>query len=92
VAAYDFTCERCGDFEVRRPMAEAAKPASCPSCRGEARRLFAAPLTYRSSPLAREALGREELSRHEPRRAGRPSGAPMPHVHGGPSQPWTISH
>jgi putative FmdB family regulatory protein len=92
MAAYDFTCERCGAFEVRRPMAEAEKPANCPQCRGEARRLFAAPLTYRSSPAARDALGREEASRHEPARTNEVRGRPLPHVHGGPSQPWTISH
>jgi putative FmdB family regulatory protein len=92
MAAYDFSCQRCGDFEARRPMAEAEQPASCPRCGEPGRRVFGVPLVRRSTQLAREALGREERSRHEPRRAGRPSGMPLPHAHDTPRQPWTISH
>jgi putative FmdB family regulatory protein len=89
---YEYSCERCGEFEVYLPVSAAGQPGRCPECTLEARRRFSAPMTRQSSDAQRSAFAREERSRHEPGRASAPTGAEMPHRHGGPSQPWTISH
>jgi hypothetical protein len=46
----------------------------------------------RSTSARRAAHEREERSRHEPKRASRPTGKPIPHVHGASGQPWAVSH
>ena len=37
--AYDYHCERCGDFEVQRRMSDPALDA-CPNCSGPVTRVF----------------------------------------------------
>ncbi|MFF5175313.1 zinc ribbon domain-containing protein [Micromonospora sp. NPDC000089] len=40
---YEFRCRACGDtFEVNRPMAEAAAPASCPRGHADTVKLLSA--------------------------------------------------
>ena len=40
---YEFGCTKCGEqFELSRPMAEAAAGAKCPKCKAAARRRFTA--------------------------------------------------
>ncbi len=90
--SYLFSCEACGEFEQRRPMSEVSLPASCPHCAGAGRRVFSAPSVRRSTSARRAAHEREERSRHEPKRASRPTGKPIPHVHGASGQPWAVSH
>jgi len=93
VALYEFTCPDCGPFEVRRPMGESAVPAACPSCAGEARRVFTPPGIYRTPLHVRRARGMEEKSAHEPAVVGERRGRPMPHRHHGPgSPPWVLGH
>jgi putative FmdB family regulatory protein len=47
MALYDFRCTRCGlEFEVSRPMAQAADPAFCPVDGAESRRFFTMPMTF----------------------------------------------
>jgi putative FmdB family regulatory protein len=89
---YGFTCASCGDFEVQRSMSEASALARCPDCRTLARRVFTAPGVRQMTAPGRNALEREERSRHEPARASEVSGRPMPHVHGAPSRPWMVGH
>lgn len=52
MALYDFRCTVCGlDFEVSRPMAQAAEPAVCPVDGAESLRFFTMPMTFsKSSP------------------------------------------
>ena len=52
MALYDFRCTVCGlEFEVSRPMAQAADPARCPVDGGESQRSFTMPMTFsKSSP------------------------------------------
>ncbi len=39
--AYEFWCPKCKkEFEVKRPMADFDKPASCPDCGAEGERLM----------------------------------------------------
>jgi putative FmdB family regulatory protein len=91
VPIYAFRCEACGDFEVVRPVAEAAGRAACPSCSHEARRVFTPPgLALLARPM-RRALDTEEKSAHEPDVVTQKRGRPMPHVHE-PSPPWVLSH
>jgi putative FmdB family regulatory protein len=40
---YVFRCHDCGSFELSRPMAEVGAAAYCPTCLGEARRVFTPP-------------------------------------------------
>jgi putative FmdB family regulatory protein len=66
VATYEYRCGDCGRFEQRMPMGTATAVAACPSCGRDAKRIFAVPMTYRTSkPLAR-MLAREEASRDYP--------------------------
>lgn len=88
---YAFTCAACGPFDVVRPMVEAGAPADCPSCGGDARRVFSPPgLVLLAAPV-RRALDLQEKSAHEPDVVMQKRGRPMPHRHA-PSPPWTVGH
>jgi len=93
VPIYAFDCDRCGPFDLHRPVAQAGCPAICPTCSGEARRRFTAPgLALLERPL-RRALDREEKSAHEPDVMSTKQGHPMPHRHAhGHAPPWVMSH
>jgi putative FmdB family regulatory protein len=88
---YAFTCAGCGGFDLMRPMAKAAEPASCPTCGAQARRLFTPPGLRRLARPARRALDAEEKSAHEPDVVTEKTGRPRPHRHG-PTPPWVLSH
>lgn len=88
---YAFSCAACGSFDVTRRVAEAAAPASCPSCGAQARRVFTPPgLALLAKPV-RGLLDREEKSGHEPDVVARKAGRPLPHRHE-PTPPWVLSH
>jgi putative FmdB family regulatory protein len=41
MATYEYRCPACGsEFEIARPMSEAAQPAKCPKCGAEAQKLI----------------------------------------------------
>ncbi len=50
MATYEYWCPKCQkEFEVRRPVADFDKPASCPDCGTEGQRListFASKIDY----------------------------------------------
>lgn len=88
---YAFRCPSCGPFDLSRPMAEAGKPARCPACGGEARRIFTPPgLALLQKPV-RRGLEFEEKSAHEPEVVTEKKGRPLPHVHA-PKPPWVLGH
>jgi putative FmdB family regulatory protein len=91
VPTYAFTCGSCGSFDVIRAMAAAAAPASCPSCGGEARRVFTAPGLALLARPARDLLDLEHKSAHEPEVVTQKRGSALPHRHD-PSPPWVLSH
>jgi putative FmdB family regulatory protein len=91
VPIYAFTCGLCGAFEVTRGMAQAAAPVSCPSCGGEARRVFTPPALALLSKPVRSLLDLEQKSAHEPAVVSEKTGRPRPHTHE-PTPPWTLSH
>jgi putative FmdB family regulatory protein len=91
VPVYAFTCAGCGPFEVVRPMVEASVPAYCPTCGGEARRVFTPPGLACLAGSVRRALEMEERSAHEPEVVSEKRGRPLPHRHT-PAPPWTLAH
>jgi len=91
VPVYAFTCERCGGFDVLRPMGEAAAPVACPACGRRARRVFTPPGLRRLATPARRALEVEERSAHEPDVVSSKTGRRLPHRHA-PPPPWVMSH
>ena len=83
MALYDFRCTTCGlEFEVSRPMAQAAEPAPCPVDGAESRRFFTMPMTFsKGSSASKGASGRQPPGRgwrHHGHSHGPGSG---PHVH-----------
>lgn len=93
MALYEYDCVACGPFDVLRPMAEAARPARCPACGKEARRVFSPPaLALLARPL-RSALDREEKSAHEPELSTSKRGRALHlHDHHSSAPPWALSH
>ena len=99
---YDYTCPRCGDFRVLRPLREASLPAQCPFCLADAPRQIAAPFLPRLKANTRIAHERNEKSAHEPRVAATPEGGSAGHEHHDhahhpsgwirSSHPWMIGH
>ena len=94
MALYEYDCATCGPFDVIRPMAESARPARCPGCGEEARRVFSPPALPLLARPMRTALDREEKSAHEPDVSTTKVGRPLhlhDHHHSSP-RPWALSH
>src|SRR3954447_12970027 len=72
---YVFTCPACGRFEESRPMARAGDRASCPTCRGEARRGGVAAPPHPAPPGRRCATGAVGGGDQRARAARRPGEA-----------------
>jgi len=89
VPLYVFTCPECGSFEVARPMAEASGRTCCPTCQGEARRVFTPPRLSRLATPVRRALETEEASAHEPRVVTGKRGRPL-RQRREPVPPWVM--
>lgn len=50
---YEYRCDDCGPFDLRRAFEHAVQPASCPACSSPARRVYTSPGTRsRSGPFA----------------------------------------
>jgi putative FmdB family regulatory protein len=56
VPTYDYRCPRCGEFQLRRPMAESACETTCPDCALPAVRVFGAPALRGLDQTVRRAL------------------------------------
>jgi putative FmdB family regulatory protein len=88
---YAYACAGCGQFDLRRAVADAGAPAVCPGCGAIARRVFTPPGVARLVKPLRSALDREEKSAHEPDVVRAKAGRPLPHRHA-PAPPWVMSH
>jgi putative FmdB family regulatory protein len=67
VAVYEYRCGDCGTFERSMPMGTATESARCPTCGGDANRVFSVPMTYRTAKPLAAMLAREEASRDHPK-------------------------
>ena len=64
---YDYKCREHGLFQELAPMADAAKPAPCPTCRQLSARVILLPSHLATlDPSRRQAMERNEKARHEP--------------------------
>jgi len=72
-------------------MARAGEKATCPACRGQARRVFTPPSLPVLAAGVRRALWAEEASAHEPRVVGEMRGRPMPKLATSPTPSWGLS-
>jgi putative FmdB family regulatory protein len=86
---YVFSCHGCGPFELTRPMAVAGAAAYCPTCLGEARRVFTPPSLTRLATPMRRVLEKEEASAHEPRVVTEKRGRPL-RQRPEPVPPWIL--
>ncbi|MGV9993735.1 FmdB family zinc ribbon protein [Streptomyces sp. NPDC003374] len=66
MATYEFSCGRCGLFEVKLPIGTAPAERSCPRCGDFARRVYSAPALATTPPGVAALHGREEKSRENP--------------------------
>ena len=90
---YEFACEGCGPFEERRAYEEASEAARCPTCEGEARRVYSMPNLKSMSPALSGAMDRAEKSAHEPEVARRKVGGDHAgHRHVSSGRPWALGH
>ncbi len=63
---YSYSCPTCGPFDLIRPMAATAAPASCPRCEQPGRRVFGAPALKSLNPGLRAALDAQHRSSDAP--------------------------
>jgi putative FmdB family regulatory protein len=66
VAIYEYRCARDGAFDVKRPIGTAPMSIACPTCAGEAGRVFSSPMVSRAPRALVAALDHEDKTRHEP--------------------------
>ena len=63
---YEYTCARCGSFEIALPIGTAPAAARCAACGAEAPRRFSAPSLPASGASLRRAREAAERSAYEP--------------------------
>jgi putative FmdB family regulatory protein len=101
---YEYSCETHGVFDAFRPSSASSEPADCPDCGQSAQRILSIPMTTLLGPVVRNAMERNEKSRHEPHvckpgcshhhRSTAPIDTSRPakrHSYNGP-RPWVIEH
>jgi putative FmdB family regulatory protein len=66
MASYLYRCERCGLWEVQRPIGTAESAEPCPTCGATSRRRYTPPLLSRTPTAVATALLRDEASRDTP--------------------------
>jgi putative FmdB family regulatory protein len=87
VPLYEFRCQACGPFDLRRDMQDAADTASCPRCDQPARRVYSVSEFRPASGPLRDATkadrARVDRARSgEPVLTGPPSGRRFPRLGG----------
>ncbi|MGW7257477.1 FmdB family zinc ribbon protein [Streptomyces sp. NPDC054834] len=66
MATYEYSCSRCGAFDVRLPIGAAPARQRCPRCSAQARRVYSAPALVSTSPAVTALREQEERSRENP--------------------------
>ncbi|MEM6373084.1 MAG: zinc ribbon domain-containing protein [Pseudomonadota bacterium] len=102
---YQYSCEQCGLFEDRKPIALFDAPCDCPTCGALSPRALTMPQVSMVSAIARRSHAINERSSDSPRRAKAngltPSGPSIKsravqgadgskHMPG--ARPWMLSH
>lgn len=86
---YEFRCDRCGEFDAWRAIAQLDKLMHCPTCQGVATRIFSLPNINLNVGSFSSRKGEAE----EPKlikRSGEPEKPRYQSQQGG--RPWAISH
>lgn len=64
---YDYKCRDHGLFQELAMLSESAQPQPCPECKSlSARVIVLTPELLRMDPVRRDAIARNERSKHEP--------------------------
>lgn len=63
---YEYACDHCGDFTALRKMGPTSQTAPCPSCGDDAEKVISAPRLSLLDSNTRNAMARNEKSRHAP--------------------------
>ena len=99
---HEFFCKNCGSFEQIRNLKNNNEDIACPTCGGEAKRIFASPTYSGVFSGTRHMLQRRNEKGVEPRVVRRvPKEEPAPgaqqprhrhahHTHG--DRPWMLKH
>ncbi|WP_157977368.1 FmdB family zinc ribbon protein [Streptomyces triticisoli] len=66
MATYEYSCSRCGVFDVRLPIGTAPTQLSCPRCSTTARRAYSSPALVSTSPALAGLREQAEKSREDP--------------------------
>ncbi|MER6402176.1 zinc ribbon domain-containing protein [Streptomyces viridosporus] len=66
MATYEYSCNRCGFFDVRLPVGTAPTQHACPRCSGAARRVYSSQGLAFTSPAVSGLREQEEKSREDP--------------------------
>ncbi|MGY3205876.1 FmdB family zinc ribbon protein [Streptomyces sp. TE5632] len=66
MATYEYSCNRCGSFDVKLPIGTAPTARACPQCSNTARRVYSSPATAFTSPAVAGLREQEEKSRENP--------------------------
>jgi putative FmdB family regulatory protein len=83
---YEFNCSDCGIFDEWRSLAESNAPASCPTCKETARRIFSPPGVLSNSLRLKQENSEPQLVKRD-----REPQQPRFGSHGG-DRPWMIGH
>jgi putative FmdB family regulatory protein len=91
VPLYDYRCDRCGDFEAWRRLADLDTPMICPTCDSTVKRLFSPP-NVNLNAGSFSAVG--DRASQEPRLVKRDGREPLPSrvQRATGSRPWMIGH
>ncbi|MFJ9027665.1 zinc ribbon domain-containing protein [Streptomyces sp. NPDC102274] len=66
MATYEYSCDRCGTFDLRLPIGTADSTSRCPICEGIAKRVFSAPAFAVTGKAIASLHDQEERSREAP--------------------------
>jgi len=66
MATYEYSCNRCGSFDVKLPIGTAPAEQVCPQCSDTARRVYSSPATAFTSAAVVGLREQEEKSREDP--------------------------
>ena len=93
--AYEFNCESCGAFSVRRSLAEAGESAACPHCGRDGSRVYSVMFRRGQPRLVQEAVARADASAESPGIVTRAENVGSRKRYGAVSpgsRPWQLEH